>query len=303
MKKFIKLSVIGSSLFCTLGFASPIKQAGYVSLDSDISYLVFNNRAKLKDGFMPSIGLNYNFNRKNSVGLSLGWVRSHWQHSHSKDINGGLYLLDYKRHFNVNSRYQPFITAGMGYSHIKSPSQPTDLFNLSFGAGMDYMLTKRIAAQAMIKDLFTPKNHRHNGVFGVGISYRFLASGEVDHQPYTNNMAPVANKNACFSENHPRSATIYFKNNSSVLSGKSKKQLSQLARCLKKRNDKKLYVVGYASWPGTTRYNDWISKKRALTIKRYLEKYHLYNIQVSAVGSHLSEHNNVPVDRRAVIIK
>lgn len=67
------------------------------------------------------------------------------------------------------------------------------------------------------------------------------------------------------------SADLLFPTNSSYLTDKAKIELEKLAKVLKQQHTKKVRIDGYTDATGTENYNVWLSEKRAVSVKKYLE--------------------------------
>lgn len=67
------------------------------------------------------------------------------------------------------------------------------------------------------------------------------------------------------------SSEILFPTNSSILNEQSKKRISDVARIIKEKDSKrKILIEGHSDKTGTAEYNQWLSEKRAVSVKTYL---------------------------------
>jgi len=67
------------------------------------------------------------------------------------------------------------------------------------------------------------------------------------------------------------SSDLLFPSNSSYLTDKAKIEISKLAKILKEDSEKKIRVDGHTDATGEAGYNQWLSEKRATSVKKYLE--------------------------------
>lgn len=67
------------------------------------------------------------------------------------------------------------------------------------------------------------------------------------------------------------SSEILFPTNSSILNEASKKKLADVAKIIKaKEAGRQILVTGHSDKTGTANYNQWLSEKRAVSVKTYL---------------------------------
>ncbi len=79
------------------------------------------------------------------------------------------------------------------------------------------------------------------------------------------------------------SSDLLFPTNSSYLSEKAKAEVSKLAVILKENNNK-IKVDGYTDATGTVEYNQWLSDKRAASVKKFLVDSGVQEARITAKG-------------------
>lgn len=79
------------------------------------------------------------------------------------------------------------------------------------------------------------------------------------------------------------SSDLLFPTNSSYLSEKAKTEVSKLALILKENNNK-IKVDGYTDATGTVEYNQWLSDKRAASVKKFLVDSGVQESRITAKG-------------------
>ncbi|QBQ41531.1 OmpA family protein [Sphingobacterium psychroaquaticum] len=80
------------------------------------------------------------------------------------------------------------------------------------------------------------------------------------------------------------SSDLLFPTNSSYLTDKAKVELSKLAKIMKNEGSKKVRVDGHTDATGTPEYNQWLSDKRAASVKKFLEDSGVSGTRISTKG-------------------
>jgi len=80
------------------------------------------------------------------------------------------------------------------------------------------------------------------------------------------------------------SSDLLFPTNSSYLTEKAKVELSKLASILNKDKVAKIRVEGHTDATGTAEYNQWLSEKRANSVKAFLTDAGTAGARISVVG-------------------
>lgn len=80
------------------------------------------------------------------------------------------------------------------------------------------------------------------------------------------------------------SSDLLFPTNSSYLTEEAKVELDKLVKQLKKESTTKVRVDGYTDATGTEQYNVWLSEKRAVSVKNYLEAGGIAASRISTKG-------------------
>ena len=80
------------------------------------------------------------------------------------------------------------------------------------------------------------------------------------------------------------SSDLLFPTNSSYLTDKAKVELSKLSKLLINDTSKKVRVDGHTDATGTEEYNQWLSEKRAASVKKFLEDAGVSSSRISTKG-------------------
>ena len=80
------------------------------------------------------------------------------------------------------------------------------------------------------------------------------------------------------------SSDLLFPTNSSYLTNAAKAELDKLSDLLNADRNKKIRVDGHTDSTGDATYNQWLSEKRATSVKAYLESAGVYGSRISTKG-------------------
>jgi|SRR5690606_37482943 len=80
------------------------------------------------------------------------------------------------------------------------------------------------------------------------------------------------------------SSDLLFPTNSSYLTEKAKAELDKLVKIMKEDARKKIRVDGHTDATGTEQYNQWLSEKRAASVKAHLESAGIAASRISTKG-------------------
>lgn len=80
------------------------------------------------------------------------------------------------------------------------------------------------------------------------------------------------------------SSDLLFPTNSSYLTEKAKVELSKLSKLLINDSAREVRVDGHTDATGTAEYNQWLSEKRAASVKKFLEDAGVASSRISTNG-------------------
>ncbi|WP_432709181.1 OmpA family protein [Pedobacter sp.] len=82
------------------------------------------------------------------------------------------------------------------------------------------------------------------------------------------------------------SSEILFPTNSSYLNASSTKSIADVTRVIKHQgDDRRILVEGHSDKTGTPEYNQWLSEKRAVSVKKYMASLGLDSNRISTIGA------------------
>ncbi len=97
--------------------------------------------------------------------------------------------------------------------------------------------------------------------------------------------------------------TVFFKQSSAKLTPAAKKDLDTMVEWAKANPDQKLAVVGFASEPGTEKYNLKLSERRAKAVRAYLKLKGIdeSRVEIDAMGESITPYAVDAMNRRTVV--
>ncbi len=98
------------------------------------------------------------------------------------------------------------------------------------------------------------------------------------------------------------SEALLFPINSSILNDDAKKELQRVAEFAKQHLDVKIWLEGYTDTIGSSKYNMWLSQRRAHAAGAYLDKLGVQNIYMKGQGEVLLAPDTVDARARKVVI-
>ena len=82
------------------------------------------------------------------------------------------------------------------------------------------------------------------------------------------------------------SSEILFPTNSSYLNASSNKSIADVTKVIKQQAvDRNIVVEGHSDKTGTPEYNQWLSEKRAVSVKKYMASLGLDSNRIKTIGA------------------
>ncbi|MRR30114.1 outer membrane beta-barrel domain-containing protein, partial [bacterium] len=172
MKKQVAITVAAACLAfsATAHSESNIKEGAF-SISPFGSYTFFDNDADLKHHYGGGLRLGYNFTQNWSAEASGNYTNTEFDNG-GGTVNVYRYGLEGLYHFMPESRFVPFLAAGLGGLSWDGRQSDTDQL-LSAGGGMKLFLTDRVALRADARNIFTfSEAQNHQEVTG-GLDFQF----------------------------------------------------------------------------------------------------------------------------------
>jgi len=171
MKKIGIFILFVALMLTSLNAAAEVKPGSF-SVTPFTGWYFFEGNEDLKDTF--SIGFRAGYNVTKNIGVE-GFLHYVPTEIAAGDVDLYGYGIEGLYHFMPDSKFVPFLAAGLGGIHYRGPSGMGEKNKLSFdyGAGLKYFITDKIALRADIRHIL-PMNDRYNDLLlALGINFSF----------------------------------------------------------------------------------------------------------------------------------
>ena len=116
-----------------------------------LGYYNFDSDRNVKDEYLYSIGLGYQFNSPWAVEFVYLGSRTERSRGGDYDIDLDQIRLDGLYNFNRNGNFQPYLAAGIGESEFTRRSADHVETNLNFGGGAKYFLSPKLSMRGDVR--------------------------------------------------------------------------------------------------------------------------------------------------------
>jgi len=257
----------------------------------------FDSDQYLDDNIYFGLRTGYNFTKYLGAEAMFGYVPTETERNSRKgylmnrdnqNVNVYRYGIEGLFHFMPDYKFDPFIAAGYGRSHLEYSGgiKDHDFGLFDYGVGLNYHLTKNVAIRADVRhDLFRESGHTFNNLeYTAGLTFQFGGEEkpEVTYTPkseaparrYTPEMIPTPEPTP---EPKPEIVLIelddiHFKHDKSELTEVGKEIVNENIETLKENPDIDILIAGYCSASGSDEYNQKLSERRATAVRDYLIK-------------------------------
>ncbi|WP_235603044.1 OmpA family protein [Piscirickettsia litoralis] len=233
----------------------------------------------------PVLNLSLGYNITDNVAVALSYAHS----GNKDDVTGNSASMNQMRidglyRFMAQSRFQPYLLAGIGRQNLKGSNSFLD-----YGAGLTYDFMPNVALDVGVRRQYQlGSDNRTDTIASVGIQFSFgphgnaFTSGDNFNQSETA-PAPAPEKAAVAPA--PKVATppvdpcmvpinkieINFASASDKISSNYDCKLGRIAAFLKDNPKSSAMIKGYADSSGNPNYNnEGLSQRRAERVKDYL---------------------------------
>lgn len=178
-KKIVPVLLVSAFLLPTSARAET--KAGSVELSPFAGYNFFEHRQNLEDS--PVFGGRIGYNITDYLGIEATgeYTRSHVdnrstsfsrQGQYTSPMDGvsvTRYYLDLMYTFLPKNKFNPFVVAGYGISHLEPRINNKNMSTLNYGAGAKYWLAERVALRLDVRDNMIFDAHIHNIETTLGV--------------------------------------------------------------------------------------------------------------------------------------
>lgn len=251
---------------------------------------------------------------KDVYGLRLGYVFTpHWEAEAAFEGVGTsaatMFHADVLYHFMPDKSFNPFIIAGIGEAHVRPiRGNAYDTLMADIGVGLKYQLSRIVSFRTEIRDVMT---HFQNSIITAGLTFSI---GKRVHKPAAEVPPPAAPEKepsrpapsptpevqpapsptpapAPETKAEPAPAApeeikvvledVHFNFNRSSLTKTAKKILDNNIEIISANPNVQVRIEGYSCAHGNAKHDMRLSKKRALTVKKYLVKHGVHAQRLS----------------------
>jgi len=133
----------------------------------------FEGNQNLEDGPLFGLGLGYNFDKHWGAEVQFNNIDTEVDDT-GESVDGYLYRLDGLYHFRPDSKFVPYLAAGIGAITLdpdKSGSETEALIN--GGGGLKYFATESIALRGDIRYILSSGSTHNNLAYFLGVTFQF----------------------------------------------------------------------------------------------------------------------------------
>ena len=314
VSKAITVGLLSSVFLLPLSARAEIKK-GSVEISPFAGFNVFQNDQNLKDRFIYGGRVGYNITPNWGIEGSMEFVNTHVNHksrtgakegqfrSPTDDVDLFFYHLDALYHFMPESKFNPYLVAGLGGVHYSPRISTQDMTAISFGAGAKYWVADNVALRIDVRDNVVSEIYQeayHNLNATAGIVFAFGGTSSVapvvkpEPAPAITEQTVIKEKVVIVVAEAPAPKIVekietiaaepkiekkviilafedvHFDFNESTLDEEAKGILRNSIRTLKENPKAQIRIAGYTSASGTEEYNQKLSERRAKAVEDYL---------------------------------
>lgn len=187
VSKAIAVGLLSSVFLLPLSARAEIKK-GSIEISPFAGFNVFQNDQNLKDRFIYGGRIGYNITPNWGIEGSMEFVNTHVNHKSrtgakegqfrnpTTDVDLFFYHLDALYHFMPESKFNPYLVAGLGGVHYSPRISTQDMTAISFGAGAKYWVADNVALRIDIRDnvvseIFQEAYHNLNATAGIVFAF------------------------------------------------------------------------------------------------------------------------------------
>jgi OOP family OmpA-OmpF porin len=278
-------------------------RAGSVEVNPYAGYNFFQSSQNLKDAPIFGGRLGYNFTRYFGVEIAGQFLHTSVNDGAKTDATEGqfngnadrvdatFYHVDAIVHLMPDSRFTPFIVAGIGGAHYSPTISHGDMPAFNVGVGAKFSLTDNIALRVDVQDFIVTEIMQetyHNIGVTAGIAFSFGGSKPAPVAKYEPTPEPVVKEKVVILAAEPEVEQkvmvaaaepkiiilafedVHFDFDKSTLKPEAQIILKRNIQILKDNPKAQVRIAGYTSASGTEEYNQKLSERRAKAVETYL---------------------------------
>lgn len=305
----LALSLLAGAVTATADDASD--HSGF-TISPMLGYYNFDSDRNVKDEYLYSIGLGYQFNSPWAIEFVYLGSQTERSRGGEYDIDLDQIRLDGLYHFNRNGNFQPYLAAGIGESEYTRRSADAVETNLNFGGGAKYFLSPKLSMRGDVRMISSLDEEQFDMAVSVGLHYAFggsssgskaapmaapvavIADTDGDGVPDTMDQCPDSEAGSkvdevgCYimiQEGHSIELNVNFANNSSEVTAQNYAEITKLAKFMREYPQTSVVIEGHTDDRGAADYNQGLSERRADAVAAILvERDGVSSSRVSTKG-------------------
>jgi OOP family OmpA-OmpF porin len=310
----LKMSVLALSLLTASVNAAAEDASDHsgFTISPMLGYYNFDSDRNVKDEYLYSIGLGYQFNSPWAVELVYLGSRTERSRGGDFDIDLDQIRLDGLYNFNRNGNFQPYLAAGIGESEYTRRSADAVETNINFGGGAKYFLSPKLSMRGDVRMISSLDEEQLDMAVSVGLHFAFggssagskavpvaataavIADTDGDGVPDSTDQCPDSDAGAkvdaigCYimiQEGHSIELNVNFANNSSEVTAENYAEVTKLAEFMTEYPQTSVVIEGHTDDRGAADYNQGLSERRADAVAAILvERDGVSSARVSTKG-------------------
>ena len=304
MKSIYRAALVAAAFVFLLPLSARSEiRAGSVEVEPFVGYNFFEHDQNLKAGPLVGGRLGYNFTRHFGVEVAGEYIRTSVNDEAKTNATEGqfngnadrvdltFYHVDAIYHFMPDSKFTPFIVAGIGGAHYSPTISHGDMPAFNVGVGAKYSLTDNIALRVDVQDFIVTEIFQetyHNIGVTLGIAFSFggskpapVAKSEPTPEPVVKEKVvilaaePEVEQKVMVAAAEPKIIILAFEDvhfdfDKSTLKPEAQIILKRNIQIMKDNPNAHVRIAGYTSASGTEEYNQKLSERRAKAVQKYL---------------------------------
>jgi OOP family OmpA-OmpF porin len=311
--KNLKISVLALSLLAAAvnTAAEDASDHSGFTISPMLGYYNFDSDRNVKDEYLYSIGLGYQFNSPWAIEFVYLGSRTERTRGGDFDIDLDQIRLDGLYNFNRSGNFQPYLAAGIGESEYTRRSADAVETNINFGGGAKYFLSPKLSMRGDVRMISSLDEEQLDMAVSVGLHYAFGGSAgskalpvaataavitdtDGDGVPDSADQCPDSDAGAkvdavgCYimiQEGHSIELNVNFANNSSEVTAENYSEVTKLAKFMTEYPNTSVVIEGHTDDRGAADYNQGLSERRADAVAAILvERDGISSSRVSTKG-------------------
>jgi len=144
-----------------------------IYINPNIGYLHFDGDRNLEDHITLGLGIGYQFNRNWSAEFNYLMSETEVNSSGGNDVDLDQFRVDVLYNFARDSKFQPFLAAGIGENRFNNSGTKYDETIIGLGGGVKYFFTERLSLRGDVRVFDSLDEEDQDLWVGLGLNYSF----------------------------------------------------------------------------------------------------------------------------------